>query len=62
MSESCLYSEDGEDRLRAFHVLDPRGFIDLIGVFREHKETTETSEGCSILFMVNKCWASDHRL
>lgn len=37
--ESCLYSEDGGSRMRAFHVLDPRGLLDFIGVFQERKDS-----------------------
>lgn len=43
--ESCLYSMDGNSRMRAFHVLNHRGLIDMIGVFHEsrEKETTYSS-------------------
>ncbi|BBN01581.1 hypothetical protein MPTK1_2g08580 [Marchantia polymorpha subsp. ruderalis] len=37
VSESCLYSEDGLRRVRAFHVLDPRGLLDVIACFVEKK-------------------------
>lgn len=40
--ESCLYSEDGKNRMRAFHVLDPRGLLDFIGVFQETRD-----DGCT---------------
>eukprot|EP00850_Spirogloea_muscicola_P018082 SM000162S02360 [mRNA] locus=s162:172831:174419:+ [translate_table: standard] len=38
VSESCLYAAAGDARVRTFHVLDPRGFLDTIGIFREHRE------------------------
>lgn len=42
--ESCLYSEDGKDRMRGFHVLDPRGLLDFIGVFQEKKDNGSSSQ------------------
>jgi hypothetical protein len=42
--ESCLYSEDANNRVRAFHVLDPRGFLDVIGVFHESKDNSTFDE------------------
>ena len=30
------------NRLRAFHVLDPRGLLDFIGVFEERKDDVES--------------------
>eukprot|EP00250_Pteridium_aquilinum_P028279 c36890_g1_i1 orf=68-1228(+) len=41
--ESCLYSDNGRDRMRGFHVLDPRGLLDFIGVFREKKDNGSSS-------------------
>ncbi|KAJ7553855.1 hypothetical protein O6H91_06G115600 [Diphasiastrum complanatum] len=38
VSESCLYSQRGNIRARAFHVVDQRGLTDLFGVFRERKD------------------------
>ena len=40
--ESCLYSKDEMIRLRGFHVLDPRGLLDFIGVFEERKDNVES--------------------
>lgn len=37
VSESCLHSQDGSRRVRAFIVLDPRGVLDVIGFFTEKK-------------------------
>lgn len=37
VSESCLYDDSGRRRVRAFFVLDPRGFLDTIGVFEESR-------------------------
>eukprot|EP00850_Spirogloea_muscicola_P021180 SM000239S08085 [mRNA] locus=s239:141780:143642:- [translate_table: standard] len=37
VSESCLYSAAGDARIRTYHVLDPRGFLDTIGIFRERR-------------------------
>lgn len=42
--ESCLYSQDANSRVRAFHVLDPRGFLDVIGVFHESKDNSTFDE------------------
>lgn len=42
--ESCLYSEDAQSRVRAFHVLDPRGLLDVIGVFHESREGESFAE------------------
>ncbi|KAH9315159.1 hypothetical protein KI387_023786 [Taxus chinensis] len=36
--ESCLYSKDKNSRMRAFHILNQRGIVDMIGVFHEKKE------------------------
>ncbi|KAI5073330.1 hypothetical protein GOP47_0011343 [Adiantum capillus-veneris] len=36
--ESCLYTEEGDGRVRGFHVLDPRGLLDFIGVFHEKRD------------------------
>eukprot|EP00897_Mesotaenium_endlicherianum_P007602 jgi/Mesen1/6870/ME000351S05981 len=44
VSESCLFSGAGDRRIRAFHVLDPRGMIDTIGVFDERRSDGNTSE------------------
>lgn len=41
--ESCLYSMEGNSRMRAFHVLNHRGIIDMIGVFHESREKEMTS-------------------
>lgn len=41
--ESCLYSMEGNSRMRAFHVLNHRGLIDMIGVFHESREKEMTS-------------------
>lgn len=42
--ESCLYSKDGQKRVRAFHVLDPRGLLDVIGVFHESRDGSSFAE------------------
>lgn len=64
--ESCLYSEDGENRLRAFHILDSRGLLDFIGVFQERKDSgssTMSSGGtvqdmaCNRLDALLGCWS-----
>eukprot|EP00252_Welwitschia_mirabilis_P013408 TRINITY_DN2949_c0_g1_i1.p1 TRINITY_DN2949_c0_g1~~TRINITY_DN2949_c0_g1_i1.p1 ORF type:complete len:400 (-),score=76.13 TRINITY_DN2949_c0_g1_i1:34-1233(-) len=38
VSESCFYSMDGNNRYRAFHVLNQQGLVDTIGVFCETRE------------------------
>lgn len=42
--ESCLYSQDAQSRVRAFHVLDPRGLLDVIGVFHESRDGNALAE------------------
>lgn len=42
--ESCLFSQDGQKRVRAFHVLDPRGLLDVIGVFHESRDGSSFAE------------------
>ncbi|GLJ15400.1 hypothetical protein SUGI_0252780 [Cryptomeria japonica] len=43
VSESCLYSMDKNRRMRAFHILNQHGIVDMIGVFQENKEREITS-------------------
>ena len=42
--ESCLYSQDAQKRVRSFHVLDPRGLLDMIGVFHESRDGSSFAE------------------
>lgn len=42
--ESCLYSKDAQKRVRAFHVLDPRGLLDVIGIFHESRDGSSFAE------------------
>jgi hypothetical protein len=42
--ESCFYSQDAQKRVRAFHVLDPRGLLDVIGVFHESRDDSSFAE------------------
>ncbi|XP_002966592.2 uncharacterized protein LOC9652367 isoform X1 [Selaginella moellendorffii] len=38
VNESCMFSASGNSRVRAFHVLNPQGLLDMIGVFHENKD------------------------
>lgn len=48
--ENCLYSLEKDVRLRAFHVMDPQGFLDTLLVFLEERGGTpssfDDSQGC----------------
>lgn len=35
--ESCLYSKERDRRARAFHIMDPQGFLDMLLIFMEDK-------------------------
>ncbi|EOY03556.1 Domain of Uncharacterized protein function isoform 2 [Theobroma cacao] len=35
--ENCLYSQEKDRRARAFHIMDPRGFIDMLVIFLEDR-------------------------
>ncbi|XVF14328.1 hypothetical protein REPUB_Repub09cG0049800 [Reevesia pubescens] len=35
--ENCLYSQEKDRRARAFHIMDPRGFVDMLLVFLEDR-------------------------
>jgi hypothetical protein len=33
--ENCLYSREGNGRVRAFHIMDPKGVLDMLIIFHE---------------------------
>jgi len=35
--ENCLYSLEGNGRVRAFHIMDPKGVLDTLLVFHERQ-------------------------
>ncbi|KAE8709993.1 hypothetical protein F3Y22_tig00110328pilonHSYRG01045 [Hibiscus syriacus] len=35
--ENCLYSQEKDRRARAFHIMDPRGFVDMLIIFFEDR-------------------------
>ncbi|XP_043726005.1 uncharacterized protein LOC122672608 isoform X2 [Telopea speciosissima] len=35
--ENCLYSQDKDMRARAFHIMDPKGFLEMVLVFLEER-------------------------
>ncbi|XVE68204.1 hypothetical protein DITRI_Ditri09bG0049600 [Diplodiscus trichospermus] len=35
--ENCLYSQEKDRRARAFHIMDPRGFVDMLLIFLEDR-------------------------
>ncbi|KAK9010711.1 hypothetical protein V6N11_043581 [Hibiscus sabdariffa] len=35
--ENCLYSQEKDRRARAFHIMDPRGFVDMLIIFVEDR-------------------------
>ncbi|XP_022774534.1 uncharacterized protein LOC111316719 isoform X2 [Durio zibethinus] len=35
--ENCLYSQEKDRRARAFHIMDPRGFVDMLVIFLEDR-------------------------
>jgi hypothetical protein len=37
--ENCLYSLEGNGRVRAFHIMDPKGVLDTLLVFHEKQGT-----------------------
>ncbi|XP_044383018.1 uncharacterized protein [Triticum aestivum] len=37
--ENCIYSLDGNGRVRAFHIMDPKGVLDTLIVFHENQGT-----------------------
>jgi hypothetical protein len=40
--ENCLYSLEKDKRVRAFHVMDPQGFLDMLLVFLEERTPEST--------------------
>lgn len=41
--ESCLYSLEKDTRARAFHILDPKGFVEMLLIFLEERGGAEFS-------------------
>lgn len=35
--ENCLYSQESDLRARAFHIMDPKGILDMLGIFLEER-------------------------
>lgn len=45
--ENCLYSLDGNGRVRAFHIMDPQGVLDTLIVFHEKQGSIVSLTGSS---------------
>ncbi len=40
--ENCLYSQEMDLRARAFHIMDPKGMVDMLGIFLEERGNGES--------------------
>lgn len=59
--ENCLYSREGNGRVRAFHIMDPKGVLDMLIIFHE-KQGSEvplmySSDDADVSSYISKCYS-----
>ncbi|XP_042490175.1 uncharacterized protein LOC122070131 [Macadamia integrifolia] len=59
--ENCLYSQDKDMRARAFHIMDPKGFPEMLLIFLEEKGQ-ERGHGVTLLPSLENSKDSTNRL
>lgn len=57
--ENCLYSLEGNGRMRAFHIMDPKGVLDTLLIFHEKRQGSELAQSFKHYSVCTKSASSD---
>ncbi|CAD6214603.1 unnamed protein product [Miscanthus lutarioriparius] len=57
--ENCLYSLEGNGRMRAFHIMDPKGVLDTLLVFHEKRQGSKVPQSLKHYSVGTKSGNSD---
>uniref|UniRef100_A0A804M4C0 DUF3598 domain-containing protein n=1 Tax=Zea mays TaxID=4577 RepID=A0A804M4C0_MAIZE len=57
--ENCLYSLEGNGRIRAFHIMDPKGVLDTLLVFHEKRQGSKVPQPLTNYSVGTKSASSD---